>query len=158
MDEYGNEEETSTGMYSVWDEQTQSWVIEPTTLERATAYADSVRVAGYRTPYVMGYGGQYRPVAVCTMKRMVARAQAQGREDELARTRRASVIASLQSEKTVGSAESSREEKLRNILAANVAALESEVSKKKCDTAEIMRLRQNCEKLRGDLGIETPEG
>lgn len=68
--------------------------------------------------------------------------------------RRAAVVASIAAQAPVVVAKPDRAVTLAKMLASNEAAL---VACKKTDRAEIARLRDNCRRLRTDLGIKTPE-
>lgn len=146
------------GLYSVWDDQTESWVIEPTTLERAQAHAQSLKKPGYRTPVVAGYAGEYSPVFdLAAFKRQTDRAAQQAAQDAADSARRAATVASIaaQAAATPSPTKPSREDTLRLMLGRNESALAAELAKKKRDRAEVARLQANVAKLKGDLGIKT---
>lgn len=148
------------GLYSVWDDQTESWEIEPTTLERATAHAQSLKKPGYRTPVVAGYAGEYSPVFnLAAYARQTARAAAQAAQEAADAIRRAVTVASIAAQVAAkpAPAKNSREKTLWLMLARNEASLAAELAKKKRDRAEVTRLQANCAKLRADLGIKTAE-
>lgn len=78
-------------------------------------------------------------------------------QDAQDRARRAATVASILAATPATAPKTSREDTLRKMLAANEASLTAELAKRKRDKAEVARLRNNCQKLRGDLGIMTPD-
>jgi hypothetical protein len=81
----------------------------------------------------------------------ILRADAQEAADS---ARRAAVVASIAAQAPVVVEKPDRAVIMAKLLASNEAAL---AACKKTDRAEIARLRDNCARLRADLGIKTPE-
>lgn len=136
------------GLYSVWDDQTESWVIEPTTLERAQAFAQTRQKQGYRTSVVAGYAGEYNPVFdLAAFKRQTDRAAQVAAQDAADSARRAATVASIAAQAAPAPIAPSADQRRANLLAANQANLTAELAKRKPDQAEVDRLRANIAKL-----------
>lgn len=89
-------------------------------------------------------------------KAMAAQAAdaAQDRADAVDRVRRAAVVASIAAQPVVVAPKPDRATTLAKLLASNEAAL---AACKRTERAEIARLRENCARLRAEIGIKTPE-
>lgn len=73
--------------------------------------------------------------------------------------RQAATVASIAAQAAAAPAPAKQPDRmvtLAKMLASNEAALAAELAKRKADKGEIARLRDNCERLRGDLGIMSP--
>lgn len=136
------------GLYSVWDDQTESWVIEPTTLERAGAHAQALKKQGYLTPVVAGYAGEYSPAFdLAAFKRQIDRAARLAAQDAADSARGAATVASIAAQAAPAPIAPSADQRRANLLAANQSNLTAELARRKPDQAEVARLRANIAKL-----------
>jgi len=145
------------GAYVIWNELCQSvedgedgqgW---PTYEAAMSACSD-----GADTPAYHGLHGLVFGCAAC--KKAEAALIAADQIEAEDRTRRAAVVASIAAQAPAATpAKPDRLTVLAKMLASNDATLAVELGRKKQDHAEIARLRDNCKRLRGDLGIKTPE-
>ncbi len=155
-DAHGNNQGQPVDGYALWDGMTESWATQP--MSREAAFRALSAYTGGGDPVVAGYGGEYRPVFNLTaFARQMATKAATGAADAAFTQRQAAVKASLLAATPAPVPKVSREDTLRKMLAANEASLATELAKRKQDRAEVARLRENCKRLRGDLGIKTPE-
>jgi len=147
----------SVGSYVVWNDLCQS-VDSGEDGEGWPSYQAALGACsdGADMPAFHGLHGLVFGRAACTKAEaaMVAADQRAAADS----ARRAAVVASIAAQApTAVPAKPDRLTVLAKMLASNEAALAAELAKRKADKGEIARLRDNCERLRGDLGIKTPE-
>lgn len=144
------------GIYGIWNDLCQSFDTGeddagwPSYEAALSACADGADMPAYHGPRGLVFGR----TACAKAEAAVNAAMAQDAAD---RARRAATVASILAATPAPAPKASREDTLRKMLAANEASLTAELAKRKQDKGEIARLRTNCQKLRGDLGIMTPD-
>lgn len=143
-------------MYVIWNEMCQSvysgeegegWPSYEAALSACVDGADMPAYDPVWPPHRLAIGRRACAIAQANDLRSAA----QDAEDL---ARRAAVVASIAAQAPVVAAKPDRAVTLAKLLASNEAAL---AACKKTDRAEIARLRDNCSRLRADMGIKTPE-
>jgi len=147
----------ATGSYLIWNEMCQSvdsgeadtgWPSYDAALSACSDGADMPAFHGLRGLVFGRSACAKAEAALIAANRLAAQDSA----------RRASVVASIAAQAPAAAPDKpDRLTVLAKMLANNEAALAVELGRKKQDRAELSRLRDNCERLRGDLGIKTPE-
>jgi hypothetical protein len=144
----------SVGSYVIWNDLCQSvdsgeedegW---PSYEAALSACSEGSDMPAFHGPRGLVFG----PAACAKAEAALLRADAQDAADS---ARRAAVVASIAAQApAVVAAKPDRAMTLAKMLASNEASL---AACKKTDRAEIARLRDNCARLRADLGIKTPD-
>jgi hypothetical protein len=143
----------SVGSYVIWNDLCQS-VDSGEEDEGWPSYEAALSACseGSDMPAFHGLRGLVFGAASCAKaEAAILRADAQEAADS---ARRAAVVASIAAQAPVVVAKPDRAVTLAKMLASNESAL---ADCKKTDRAEIARLRDNCARLRADLGIKTPD-
>jgi len=147
----------SLGSYVIWNDLCQSvdsgeedegWPSYEAALSACEDGADMPAFHGLRG---LVFGQQ----ACAKAEAALLAAERRNSEDS---ARRAAVVASIAAQAPAATpAKPDRLTVLAKMLASNEAALAVELGRKKQDRTEVARLRENCKRLRGDLGIKTPD-